>query len=381
MARIFSICTRLLVYGLTISTCASLGISTFCSTPADSPPIWSGRWDVLTAQSWSDRFNDHDRHYLVDREGARPSPLVLPKEYRWGLLSVSPWTDQAGAREAVSACYRAPSDGAGPFWGLARIGLTEGRIIDEIELDVLPTGRPAWVPERPGKVLFAAADGRLYCHDFLAQQAEREASVGIDSSIPGGLPTKPVLWASRALAASPPYITDPSWPDHPRLRHLLVGSVIPRSDLDHRAASDLTELCWFEIDPEGSAITAAGILLDPNNGRRSRPTVVARFPVLCASAGGITRLVYLARTSGQRAVRLESLAIELDPESKRPRIAPGGHPVVLDADAAMAPLVVSADGDSVFYLAGKSAQPTRCVLGTGNASPVRTALSAIVPRR
>src|SRR5271166_1593768 len=52
------------------------------------------------------------------------------------------------------------------FWWLARFRLPEGEVIDEVKLDVLPTGRVCWVPEYPGRIMFAAGDGQLYCHDF-----------------------------------------------------------------------------------------------------------------------------------------------------------------------------------------------------------------------
>jgi hypothetical protein len=366
MTRLTSICTRLLLYGFTFFVGVCLAVSAVCSTPSERQPVWIGRWEALTAQAWSGRWETGgDRQYLIDRSQGRPSLMALPQDYRWGLLSVSPWTD-GGAREAVSACYRPPGHGTGAFWGLARIGLPEGRVLQEVELDVLPKGRPCWLPERPGTVLFVAGDGRLYCHDFAPRQSRiQDLAPAVDSSR-GDEPARAVTWEGRDFEEGIPYVIDPSWPADRRLRHLLVGAVIPRNGHDHRTMADRTFLCWFQIDPDGTVITAAGLMLDPNGGPREGPAVTARFPVLAAGPGDEIHLVYLARTSGQRTARLESIPIVLDAATRQPRIAPGARAVVLDTNAAIAPPIVADDGTVVFYLSGASGQPaSRSVEGLG----------------
>lgn len=356
MCRLLSICVRLCVYGFTLLTCLSLGVASLSTTSAEAP-AWKRRWDGLTVHSWSSPTSDADRHFLIDHEGTRAEPLELPEGTHWGPISISPWIDRAGGSEAVAPCHRAASSAGGPFWGLVRLGLPEGRILAEIDLDVLPTGRPCWLPQAPGRVLFAAGDGRLYTHDFREQRDPDGAGVVAD---PAGPETRPVAWECERPGAGVPYLADPSTTDHPRLQHLLVAAVIPRGRKGPRRANDLTQLWWFLLDPHRNAVTSMGLLYDPNARDPGTGNVIARFPTLVGT-GGEVRLAYLARPAGRRVAELQTLAVELDPTSGHPRIAAGASPVVLADDASLTPPVASVDGRSIYYATARGTRPVRQV--------------------
>src|SRR5262249_35265262 len=103
-----------------------------------------------------------EEYRLVDRSTGRSEPLPLPGEQRWACLSVAPWRDQAGNLEAVGRWSRIDSSNGHSFCGLGLFSLASKSVVRRIELDVLPTGKPCWIPDRPGAFLFPAGDGQLY---------------------------------------------------------------------------------------------------------------------------------------------------------------------------------------------------------------------------
>ena len=136
-------------------------------------PTLSSRWDTLSPDRWS-RYEQQQGFYLIDRVSGSSNLVPLPDEDQWGLLSVSPWSDAEGKSEVVGHCHSlaAALDGH-PFWGLARLSLPEGRVIDRVKLDLLPSGRLCWLPERPGEILFAAGDGQFYRCGFGCRRGSR----------------------------------------------------------------------------------------------------------------------------------------------------------------------------------------------------------------
>jgi hypothetical protein len=347
-----SICTRLCLYGLTLSTGLSLLASFLIAPPRPQAPAWSPRWEAISGHAWTSRSDRKEQRFLIDRGRDRPEPLSLPADCLWGMVSVSPWAGVSGELEAVAPCHRGTSGGE-PFCGLARIGLPAGNLIEEVPLDVLPTGRPCWVPGRPGRVLFAAGDGRLYTHDFEPTAgAQRTVETARDPVV-----TSPVSWRCEPSGPNLPYIADPSWSVHPRLRHLLVALVIPTADASGREAPAARGFWWFEIEPDGGAVRDAGPLFDLGPARPGAAVHQPRFPVLTASPEGAVHLVYLARVPGTGSVRLEAVPVTLAGDHGKPSVEAGARPVVLCDDAALSPPVLSGDDRSVFYLSTRANRP------------------------
>jgi len=91
-----------------------------------------------------------EEFHLVDRTTGRIDPFPVPADDRWELFSVSPWRDREGNLEAVGRWIVRRSDARGQAsCGLGLFRLTDGVVKSRIALDVLPTGRPCWVPGRP----------------------------------------------------------------------------------------------------------------------------------------------------------------------------------------------------------------------------------------
>ena len=138
---------------------------------------------VAVSQS---RRGGMEEYRLVDRSTGRAEPLPLPEDASWGFVSVSPWRDQEGNLEAVGRWNRFNASGEQAFCGLGLFSLADTTVVHSIDLDVLPTGRPCWVPGRPGDLLFPAGDGQLHrCH--LARDRDGQSGTSDRGGDDGGL--------------------------------------------------------------------------------------------------------------------------------------------------------------------------------------------------
>ena len=64
--------------------------------------LWnSSPHDAVAVAHPEDRSKEE--YHLVDRTTGRTEPLAVPRDQKWGLLSVSPWRDQEGKLEAAGA--------------------------------------------------------------------------------------------------------------------------------------------------------------------------------------------------------------------------------------------------------------------------------------
>ena len=106
-----------------------------------------------------------EEYRLINRSTGRAEPFPLPDDESWSCVSVSPWRDPEGNLEAVGRWNRVNSEDHQAFCGLGLFRVSKPTVVHRIDLDVLPTGRPCWIPDRPGDFLFPVGDGRLYrCH-------------------------------------------------------------------------------------------------------------------------------------------------------------------------------------------------------------------------
>jgi len=300
-------------------------------------------------------MEDKTHCYLIDRESSRCDLVPLPTEEQWGQLSVSPWHDAEGNTEGVCRSFRSASSGAEKsFWGLARLKLPEGEVIDELEVDLLPTGRVCWVPARPGRILFAAGDGQLYRHDFPGWSSDpskplADGPASLNESAPC-----PVTWQAPLPCGRPVFITDPVWPSHPLLRHLVFATVFPPLGESDLPDTDVTELLWMLMSDDGAVIEASGLLNLPTKYVPGSRTLVRRFPNVELGRDGTIRLAYLERVREERRIRLEVIPLEIDPETGHPHVLARCQPQVLDEDSAPVPPVFAADGMSVYMVSWRS---------------------------
>ena len=180
-----------------------------------------------------------EQYRLVDRTTGKFEPLPVPESERWGLLAVSPWRDSEGNLEAVGRWVTRPdAKGNGEFCGVGIFRLSDATVKERISMDKLPTGRPCWVPGRPGDFLFPVGDGLLY---------RWRASGGIGSAA-GATPDErgsrtadgtpelcAVKWECTPPGAGLPILDDPVWSSEPALkRFVLVALSLQKSVGDEK---------------------------------------------------------------------------------------------------------------------------------------------------
>ena len=160
------------------------------------------------------------QHRLIDRTTGQVEPLQLPAEKTWSLLSVSPWRDQHGLPEAVGR-WVSRVDGQDAFCGLGLLKLPSGTLTNCLTLEILPTGKPCWIPGHAGEILFPAGDGQLYrCNIAGDVSSERKSAVHGSARGDRGNVVVPraVTWDNQPPELGNVYLCDPVWSAEPALR-------------------------------------------------------------------------------------------------------------------------------------------------------------------
>jgi len=379
----------LFVFLLAATAVFALGVAQLDSSHLAMVPTLSLRWGTLSPDPWL-RYEHEKGFYLIDRVSGSSNLVPLPDEDQWGLLSVSPWSDAEGNRDVVGHCHSldAPLDGH-PFWGLARLSLPEGRVIERVKLDLLPSGRPCWLPDRPGEILFAAGDGQFYRYSFGADEeaggaANRDSRVGSPSS-----GVRQVVWRCPRPGKGSVLVADPVWPIHPRFRNLMFATLSFSNRPGDKTMKVPFKPWWFLMSEDGAAIEAAGPLRPQGSPSRLDGESAKHFPNIAVAADGTISMIYLSKPQGARYMRLEGTTIEIDPASGVPRILEERPPRVLAEECASVPPVFSADGKAAFVISAKSGRVIQCrvdldearkeVRLAGKPTP-RAAISTLPPR-
>lgn len=284
-------------------------------------------------------------HVLVDTRTGALEPIRLPDQERWGNLSVAPWRDRDGNLLAAGRWVRAFKDESEePLWGLGVLRLPETSVLLRTPLNVLPTGRPCWLADAPGSVVFPAADGRIY-------KAELDLDADPAATRPGPIQIRPIHWAHPPAGDAAVFIQDPAVSADPRLRRLVFAAVSLPGGAETLKKSFLpSRLWWLELADDGERIVAAGPLTAPGRESLEKTDASERHPGI-AVQGDRIRLVYLVRESGGLKSTLREHEIELDLETGRPRVRTLAQPATAAQDSLVfGPLLVAADGGSVFAL-------------------------------
>jgi len=281
----------------------------------------------------------------------------MPSDDRWGQLSVSPWCDAEGNVEGVCQSFVFPATGVKrSFWGLARLRLPEREVIDEFKLDLLPTGRACWVPTHPGRILFAAGDGQLYRHDFPGWSSTAGETLDDATALSNENGLCRVIWKAPPPLGRAVFITDPVWPSHPRLHHIVFAKLVPQLRELSEEFIEATELLWLIMSDDGAVVEASGLLNLPKNNPSGDRKTRKWFPNVELGRDGTIRLVYLWRVQGDLKHHLEVVTIEIDPEAGHPRVPARSVSRTLDDDCAPVPPLFSADGMSVYMVSRNSGQ-------------------------
>ncbi len=355
MAKVLTLCSRVLVILVVASFVAALVVSSLDASRSIAAPLCATKVEAISSASRPDNQQDKTCCYLIDRESSRCDVVPLPINNQWGQLSVSPWCDVEGNTQGVCRSFRSTANGAEQsFSGLTRLKLPAGEVIDEVKLDLVLTGRVCWVPSHPGRILFAAGDGQLYRHDFPGWNSDP------GQPVPDVPPSSDETTPSRvAWHCSPPhggrvYIVDPVWPSHSLLRHLVFATIISQHRKSDRGYTGLPELLWLLMSDDGDVVKAAGLLDVPTKNTPGEHIVYRRFPNVELGRDGTIRIAYLERVRGERKYRLQVVPLEIDPESGHPHVLAHSQPRVLDEDIAPVSPLFSADGMSVFTVSRTS---------------------------
>jgi hypothetical protein len=295
---------------------------------------------------------DTEEYRLVDRTSGQLDRLRVPENDRWGLIAVSPWHDPEGDLEAVGRwARRTASAPAQEFCGLGVFRLSDGTVKYRVATDLLPTGRPCWVPGRRGEFLFPAADGQLYRWRAGGRSGdfdEHEES-GPTASRRGSMPDLQVVqWRCERPGAGATFLNDPVWLWKPGSGRFVIVALSLRQRTGAKSVYRPPTLWWLEISPQGDAIVAAGPLTRLAREGAGTERIMERFPNI-AAAGERIRLVHLKKVFGKGDWSLCSSELEIDRATGGPRIkSTETEPRVLASTMAPAFPVLACDGQRVY---------------------------------
>ncbi len=244
-----------------------------------------------------------EEYRLVDRSIGKAAPLPLPEDATWGFVTVSPWRDSDGNLEAVGRWSRPDAAGEQSFYGLGLFRVSDSTVVRSIDLDVLPTGKPCWVPGSSGDLLFPAGDGKLYrcrlTRDRNANTRTREEG-GTQASSSRSAAPYPVTWRCTVPGAGNVFIADPVWPSDKPLRSFVFVSLSIQTRLQGKPRNDPAQIWWLKMSEDGDEILSAGRLTLPAAaGSAQRQPMTERTPSVSVGPAGRLALAYLARRAGR----------------------------------------------------------------------------------
>jgi hypothetical protein len=298
------------------------------------------------------RLKGMEEYRLVNQSTGRAEPLPLPDDANWGLVSVSPWRDQAGNLEAVGRWSRPGATGEKAFCGLGLFSLTDTTVVHSIDLDVLPTGKPCWVPGRPGDLLFPAGDGQLHrCHLRRDRdgQAKTSDQGGARASSIRPSAAQPVTWRCAVPGSGTVFISDPVWPGDPQLRRFVFAALSRQTFIEGKLRNESPQIWWLEMSEGGDEIRSAGRLTAPGSGSAESRSLIERMPSVSVGPPGRLTLAYLTRGRQETSWRLCLAALSFKKESGKPVVVEVSAPKQEVTDGLLPmPPTFSADGQSVF---------------------------------
>jgi hypothetical protein len=296
---------------------------------------------------------NNDLPSLFDRATGRLEPLAVPPQFRWELVSISPWRSRDGRLQAVGRWVDWSGEaGEQELYGLGLFRLPDATLVRRITLDVLPTSRPCWVPDRAGELLFSAGDGQLYRCRIAGEQTLVKYDGPDDRPEADGARAtraKPVIWRCEEPGRAGAFLTDPVWPTDRRIKHLVFVALSAQRRLGDRTAYEPAKLWWLKMSEHGDAIVAAGRLTRPEKADGTVDLRAERSPYIAIGAGGQINLFYTARESAARGWKVHSVPLEIDQRTGEPQIAKMTAPArPLSGELAVVSLAGSADGQSVY---------------------------------
>lgn len=303
---------------------------------------------------------DEAARWLDSRTG-RWKRLSLPEGDRIAAASCAPWRDPQGRFHVVGRWTSSMGQGVNRALadvGLIRCAVPGGEVLDRIASEVFPIAPPCWYPGTSARVLFAAADGQLYEHDFdrAVAHSPREPRPKI------------LRWSEGLPSPKDIYAVDVSRPADPRLANYVLVALSRR--IPSASALSSAQIWWLELDPSGTTVERAARLTVPEDRGSVEPA--ERRPSLAAGPDGSLVLAYLVGSPGQPGWRLRVAAVSIDVRTGTPSAAGAEEPPALPASLTLAP-VFTDEGRSIlafFSVQGEPLRLLRVPLGTGSRSVV-----------
>jgi hypothetical protein len=228
-------------------------------------------------------------------------------------------------------------------FGLVRLSLPEGKVLDRVPVEATPIGEPCWVPGMAQRILFPAGDGQIYRYDF----SEPGSPLG-----EGRQPSQPqrVEWGIAQPGAGMAYVRDLTWPTGDALGGRLIASLCYLDDRNKKPILTGPELWWLRLSPDQTVIEAAGRLSDPDAQDGSAGAdhyIEERLANVATTADRDLSLVYLRRPSRQTEWDLHAAAIAIEPATGVPGFRRGSSRRVGRGFVASGP-TFSADGRWIY---------------------------------
>ncbi|WP_165073477.1 hypothetical protein [Paludisphaera rhizosphaerae] len=310
-------------------TMAQLQPQTSVSATRENP------WETLTVDAGEGRGEIH----LVDRVSGETKVVMPPAAERWDFLAASPLRADDDSMEVVGRYASPVNDEANsPFGGtvgIVRVRLPKCEVLERLEMDVMPTGRPAWDPTGSGHVVFPGATGRLYSYRFSNEGSSTSSSIA------------PVEWRCDPPGGKDPFIVDPVWPRNPHFRNLVIVSLAPAKKLGERGPDLPLTPWWLELDQDCDAIVAAGPLFDKDDPLMTTPKMQVRYSNVVDRDGRL-ELIYLRHNPGQLSGSVCTAELELGEGLNRVHVRPGSAGPVSDCPITIGAMLPTIDARIAF---------------------------------
>jgi hypothetical protein len=263
--------------GVAVFACVLFGVAVVVgrlvpAEPAEpiDPVVVSPSRPVMLSPCVFRGLKPGERWYLDPDTGATRS-LRVPASQLIDHASFSPWRDARGGREVVGRWAHRLGPVEDPLVdrvGLIRMSFPEGRLLDLVETDRMPSSPPCWVPGLAETILYSARDGRLVRLNFSPDPAfnprPRPESLG---------------WSPDLGHLGRVVVGDPIWPSDRRFGGRLIVSLY-RFTPDPADPFEASGIWWLQLDATASNVVAAGRITP-------RPPIDAEIPVVSQVAPAV----------------------------------------------------------------------------------------------
>ncbi|WP_422927077.1 hypothetical protein [Singulisphaera sp. PoT] len=259
----------------------------------------------------------------------------------------SPWQDDLGTQLMVARWNTNDLEKEAQGYGLSRFSFPTGEELDRYELDVVPTSRPCFFPNSPGRIIFTAGDGHLYKFQFPDKQGASRKTGNEAFKQP-----KALKWKAERPGEGDPFLSDPVWPADPKFKGYLIVSLAyldPKPTIGRRVYQR-AQLWWLKLNPQATEIVEAGRLLMPSSDEPGHGnTSEVRMPTIAAAPDGTPMVAYIHQPGRGANYQMRLAPIRFEGTQGHPTIHAEESRVVSESCLSSWP-AFSGDGRYVFSM-------------------------------